>query len=111
VAAKTKVKAPETEAIGLQDYELVLIFSPEIADDSAEAAIGKVSQFITDRGGTVASVDRWGKMRLAYPIKHFAEGGYVLFRFNLKPKATKELETNLKIAEEVLRHLLIRLGD
>jgi hypothetical protein len=45
---------------------------------------------------------------LAYPIKHFSQGTYVLTRFNMKPSACKELENNLGINEQVLRHLLVR---
>ncbi len=110
--AKTP-KVEKVEDLGLQDYELVLVFSPEVdvAEDGAGVAIGKVSQVIADRGGAVAAVERWGKMRLAYPIKHFAEGNYVLVRFNLKPKLTRELEASLRISEEILRHLLVRMGS
>ena len=103
-------KVLKVEDERLRDYELVLVFSPEIAEDGVEAAIGKVSQFITERGGTSSEVEQWGKRRLAYPIKHFMEGSYVLTRFKLKPVLTKELEANLQISEEVLRHLLVRLS-
>jgi small subunit ribosomal protein S6 len=53
-------------------------------------------------------VEKWGKKKLAYPIKHFLEGNYVLTRFKVSPAQCKELEANLKITEEVLRHLLIK---
>ena len=95
----------------VRDYELVLVFSPEITDDGSDAAIGKVTQFITERGGSLPTVEQWGKRKLAYPIRHFVEGNYVLTRFKLKPTLTKELERSLQISEEVLRHLLVKLGD
>jgi len=76
-----------------------------------DALIDKVSQFVTDKGGTVSSVERWGKRKLAYPIDHFIEGNYVLSKFRLKPALGRELKANLQISEEVLRHLLIRLSD
>jgi len=93
----------------LGDYELVLIISPEVVEEKFDATIDNVSQFITGRGGIVANVERWGKRRLAYPIKHFMEGSYVLTRFSLKPALGKELEANLRISEEVLRHLLVKI--
>ncbi len=111
MARRVSKKAPKVEEEELQDYELVLVFSPEVAEDGLEAAIGKVSQFITGNGGTLSTVEQWGKRNLAYPIKHFMEGSYVLTHFKLKPKLTKELETNLQISEEVLRHLLIKSGS
>ena len=93
------------------DYELVVIISPEVNEEEFEAAMDKISRFITDRGGFISDVERWGKRRLAYPIKHFVEGNYVLAKFGLDPALGRELEANLQISEEVLRHLLIKLND
>ena len=95
----------------LRDYELVMIISPEVDEEKLEAAVSNVSQFVVGKGGVVSEVERWGKRKLAYPIKHFAEGDYVLTRFKMKPAFGKELEANLRISEEVLRHLLIRLDS
>ncbi len=94
----------------LRDYELVVVFSPEVAEEALEAAIGKVSQFITERGGAVSTVEQWGRRKLAYPIKHFMEGSYVLSRFQMRPQLAKELEKNLQISEEVIRSLLVTLS-
>jgi len=95
----------------LQDYELVLIISPEAGDEVIEATVNTVSKFVTESGGAVSNIERWGKRKLAYPIKHFTEGNYVLTQFKLKPALGKELEANLRISEMILRHLLIKLGD
>ena len=93
----------------VRDYELIFILSPEIAEDEFEARIDNVNRFITDKGGAISDIERWGKRRLAYPIRHFMEGSYVLTRFQLNPASGRELEANLRISEEVLRHLLVRL--
>jgi len=106
-----KKEAVKVEDKRLQDYELVFIISPEVADESLENTINGISQFITGKDGVIDDVERWGKRRLAYPVEHFLEGNYVLARFKLNPTRCKELEANLKISEEVLRHLLIKLGD
>ena len=95
----------------LRDYELVVIISPEVADESLDGILDNISRLITQDGGTVDEVDRWGKRKLAYPIKHFLEGNYVLFRCKMKASSGKELEANLGISEEVLRHLLVRLDS
>lgn len=92
-------------------YELVLIISPEVDDEKMGTTTDGITQFITGKGGVIADVEQWGKRKLAYPIKHFLEGNYLLIRFQLGPKLTKELEVNLQISEEVLRHLLIKLSD
>jgi len=95
----------------LRDYELVLVISPEVAEEEFEATIANVSRFITGKGGIISDIERWGKRRLAYPVRHFVEGSYVLAKFKLKSAVGKELEANLRISEEVLRHLLIRLDS
>jgi small subunit ribosomal protein S6 len=94
----------------LRDYELVLIISPEIPEEDVPSTIDKVSDFISSRGGEITEVDRWGKRKLAYPINRFREGNYVLSRFKFEPGMTAALEANLQISEDILRHLLVRLG-
>ena len=111
VSEKASKQAFKVEEVQLRDYELIVIISPEVEDEKLEATVDNISQFITERGGIISSVDRWGKRRLAYPIKHFMEGSYVLAQFKLKPALSKELEARLQISEEVLRYLLIKLSS
>jgi small subunit ribosomal protein S6 len=101
----------EVEDKQLCEYELVLIVSPEVVDEKLEATVESLTQLITGKGGVVAGVEQWGKRKLAYPIKHFMEGNYVLIRFKLKPELTRELRANLQISEEFLRHLIVKLSD
>ncbi|HCP60157.1 MAG TPA: 30S ribosomal protein S6 [Dehalococcoidia bacterium] len=101
-------KASKTDDAILRDYELILIVSPDVGDDALDTTIDNISRLITGKGGTIANVERWGRRKLAYPIKRSMEGNYVVVQFKLGTALTKELEANLKISEEVLRHLLIR---
>ena len=105
-----KKQVPVVEDKRLQDYELVFIVSPEVADESLDSKIDGISQFITGNNGVISEVERWGKKKLAYPLRHFLEGNYILTRFKLSPARCKELEANLKISEEILRHLLLKSG-
>jgi len=104
-------KEVKVEDEKLYDYELVLIISPEVAEEKHDTIIENISRFITDRGGVISGVEKWGKRKLAYPIKRFVEGDYVLSRFKLKPASSKELEANLRISEDIMRHLLVKVGD
>lgn len=97
------------ESKQLHEYEMVLIINPELSDEDIEATLDKTSRFITERGGVVSDIERWGRRRLAYPIRHFGNGSYFLARFTMDPALGRELEASLKISEDVLRHLLIRL--
>lgn len=97
------------EELGLRDYELTIVIAPEASEEQLEASVESISRYVTDRGGSVSDIQRWGKRKLAYPIKHFIEGYYILFQFKMKPQDGRELENNLRISEEVLRHLLINV--
>ena len=89
-------------------YELVYILRPDIDDEALERKIENINSIITSHGGIVEDVQKWGKRKLAYPINHHMEGNYVLVRFKLDTSWCRELETNLKISEEIIRHLLIK---
>lgn len=108
-AKKVPEKALNAEDKQLHNYELVLIVSPEIMDEALDTTMDNISQFITEKGGMISNVEQWSKRRLAYPIGHFSEGNYVLTQFTLKPGLSKELEAKLRISEDILRHLLIRI--
>ena len=92
----------------MYDYELVAIISPELDEEGVTGIMDEVGKRVTDRGGVINETHKWGKRKLAYPIKHVLEGNYVLVKFKLDPSANKELETNLKIAEKIIRYLLIK---
>lgn len=90
----------------LKEYELVYIVSPRVAADTVASVIDRVSAIVTDGGGEVLSTDNWGRRRLAYPIKRFFEGTYVVNTLRMPAAQAKPLESALEISEEVLRHLL-----
>ncbi|MFC1971892.1 30S ribosomal protein S6 [Chloroflexota bacterium] len=106
----TNKEIAEAENDQLRDYELVLIIKPDVAEEALEATLDNLGKYITETGGTVSNIDRWGKKKLAYPIKHFLEGQYVLTQFKMSPASGKQMEANIRISEDVLRHLLISLN-
>lgn len=106
-----KKTEPKVEDKRLKEYELIYIVSPEMTDEALETRINSITQFITGKEGVIDGVDKWGKKRLAYPINHFFEGNYVLTRFKMSPARCKELDANLRISEEIIRHLLIKVGS
>ncbi len=90
---------------------MVLVFKPELGDQDVPAAVERVTGMISTNGGEVSKVDIWGRRRLAYPIKRFTEGDYVLTQFMLEPERVRELESGLKLNEDVIRHLVVRLDE
>ncbi len=95
----------------MRDYELVLIISPEIAEEDVPSTIDKVSQFITGRGGEVAEVNRWGRRKLAYPIQATHGGQLRRYPVPARPQQVAGLEASLGLAEEVIRHLVVRTDE
>lgn len=92
----------------MSSYELIYIVSPEISDDDLPNVLTKMSDIVAKIGGNIVNVNQWGRKKLAYPIKKFGEGNYVLTQIEMKSSAARELESNLKLSNEVLRHLLIK---
>lgn len=108
----SKEATKETLAIeGQNSYELVLIARPELEGEALTAITDNITRLITGKGGTVSQVEQWGKKKLAYSIKHFLEGTYILMQFKLEPASCKALETNLKITEDIIRYLLVKLDS
>jgi small subunit ribosomal protein S6 len=95
----------------LRDYELVIIVSPEVADEAVPATVERVQEFISEQGGQVRDVNAWGRRRLAYPINGFREGSYVVAQLGLDPQLVRALEENLKLSEDVIRHLVVKLEE
>ncbi|MBE9513462.1 MAG: 30S ribosomal protein S6 [Chloroflexi bacterium] len=95
----------------MNDYELVTIINPEVDGQAVPGVVEKVSHFITDRDGVVQGTEQWGRKRFAYPIKRFFEGNYVFTRFRLDSGRVKEVEEDLRAAQEVLRYLAVKVGD
>jgi len=92
----------------MPEYELVTVYSPQIPDEELPQALERLHSFVTARGGEVKAVDHWGRRRLAYPIRKFNEGNYVVTQLALDAPRVAELEANLRISEEVIRYLLVR---
>ncbi len=80
-------------------------------DEVIRAAIDRATALITGAGGTVGKVDRWGKRRFAYEVNHRSEGYYVLIETTAEPAVMDELDRTLRLADEVVRHKVIRLPD
>ena len=93
----------------MREYELVMLVSPQVADDQVEGVIERVTGYITAQGGTVAAVKPWGRRRLAYHIGDFQEANYVQTNFSMEPKAARAMVGTLTLAEDIIRHLIVKV--
>ena len=95
----------------MRHYEVMVILDAGLEEDAIRAVLDRASQLFTTNGATVGKVDRWGKRRFAYEVRHRNEGYYVLIDAMAEPKAVAEVDRMLGLADEVIRHKVIRLPE
>ncbi len=92
----------------INKYELAVILDPSLDEEAKAQATESVNNLITRFGGEIEKVDDWGKRRLAYEIDKKSEGFYSFITFSSKPEAPIEIESRIRIMENVIRYLIIR---
>lgn len=92
----------------MNKYELALVLTPAIDDEARAAEFKKAQDLIERFGGKIEKVDDWGKRRLAYEIQKVNEGFYSFTTFEAPATTPAEMESRLRIMENVLRYLIIR---
>ena len=92
-------------------YETMVILHPGLETEAARAAVDRFGAIVTDRGGSIARVDVWGRRRFAYEMKHLKDGTYVVMEMTASKEAMTELDRVMSISDEVIRHKSVRLPD
>ena len=92
-------------------YEVMIIIDADLDEETIRAAVERWLQLIESHGAERGHVDFWGKRRLAYEIKRKSEGYYVVFQAKSEPAAMDELHRSLSLADEVLRHKVLRIPE
>jgi small subunit ribosomal protein S6 len=94
----------------MRAYELMVIVDTELDDEAIDAQVTRLAEMVVQRGGEVKTENRWGRRRFAYEIDHKHEGYYVLFEF-VGGSDLDQMERALRLADEIVRHKLLRLPD
>ncbi|GAA4409082.1 30S ribosomal protein S6 [Fodinibacter luteus] len=94
----------------MRQYELMVILDPELDDRTVQPSLERFLKVVTTDGGSVDTVDIWGRRRLAYEIKKKSEGIYAVVNFTAEPATAKELDRQLGLNESVMRTKLMRPG-
>jgi len=92
-------------------YELMVILDPELDERTVQPSLDQFLTVIREDGGSVESIDIWGKRRLAYEIQKKSEGIYAVVNFTASPAATAELDRQLRLNEAVMRTKVLRAED
>ncbi|MBP2028546.1 small subunit ribosomal protein S6 [Acetoanaerobium pronyense] len=94
----------------MRKYELIYVLRPNLEDEAKAVVLDKVKSII-EADGEVEKVDEWGNRRLAYEIEKLTEGYYVLINFKAATDVPKEIDRNLKIMDNVIRHMIVNIDD
>jgi small subunit ribosomal protein S6 len=93
----------------VNEYEVTYILRPNLEEADVDARATAIGEIVKNQGGEVLGYEKLGKKRLAYEIDDLREGNYVVMRFRSTGAASKELERQMKLHEDVLRGLVIHL--
>lgn len=90
-------------------YELCLVLNPNLSDDERSKEIEKVKSYIERfNGKTIEPIEEWGKKKLAYEINHLKEGYYYFIPFEGVSNTSNEVESFVRIMENVIRFLIVK---
>ncbi len=95
----------------MNKYELALVVNAKIEEDVRAGVVEKAKGYVTRYGGKITEVEEWGKQRLAYEIQKMGEGFYYFIQFEAEPTAPAEIESHVRIMDNVLRFLCVRKED
>ena len=94
------------------DYEVTYILKPNLEETEIDTRVAAMAEVLTNNGGeVVGEIEKMGKRRLAYEIDDIREGYYVVMKFKSEAPQAKELERQMRLNDDVMRALLIRLDD
>ena len=92
-------------------YELVFIARQEVSPVRAKELAKKVNDFITSKGGKIKKEEYWGFKNLAYQVKKSRKGHYLFFILESSEKAIRELRSQIKLTQDIIRHLFIKIKE
>ena len=91
----------------MRTYEALYIVRPDLKDDEIQTVAKEVETLITTNGGTIVRSETWGKRKLAYEVKKYTEGVYILVRFESTADFAARLETHFRLSENIIRDLIV----
>ncbi len=92
----------------MRAYEMMVIFTEDTDESTIQTFVNRLESMATDAGATLEKLDKWGVREFAYEINKASRGFYVVLEF-LAPNALNELDRVMRLADEVIRHKIVRL--
>jgi small subunit ribosomal protein S6 len=88
-------------------YEVVIIIDPSLDDQVIEGVVKRTAASITAQGGSVGRIERWGRRKLAFPVKKRNDGYYAILESSIVPNTVKEVERLIILSDEIIRHKIL----
>jgi small subunit ribosomal protein S6 len=95
----------------MRTYEVMFIVRPDMVDDDLDKLVSTLEGNVTTAGGAVKNIERMGKRRLAYTVRKFNDGIYVLFTVEGEGKIITEIERRLRVTEPVIKFITVRVDE
>ena len=95
----------------MNKYELAVVVSANLEDEQRTATVDKVKALVERFNGNITEVDDWGKKKLAYEIQHQKEAFYYFIQFDAEATAPAEIENRVRIMDNVIRFLCVRVDE
>ena len=95
----------------MNKYELCVVVSAKIEDDERAATLEKVKALVEKFGGQITNIDEWGKKRLAYEVQKMKEAYYYFIQFDAETSAPAEIESRIRIMDNVIRFLCVKQNE
>jgi small subunit ribosomal protein S6 len=95
----------------LKGYETICILHPDLTEEEVQATIENYTTLITENGGELTKADHWGQRKLAYTVKSLTRGHFVYLLFTGVAETVSELERNLRIQDQNIRYMTIKVDD
>ena len=95
----------------MNKYELAVVVSAKVEDEERATVVDKCKALIERFGGQITNIDDQGKKRLAYEVQHMKEGYYYYIQFDAEPTAPAEIESRVRIMDNVIRFLIVRTDE
>ena len=92
-------------------YEVMYIVRPDLEDADVDKLIEGFEQTVTNGGGNVRSTEKWGRRKLAYTVRKFNDGNYILMTIDADGKLVAELERRLRVTEQVIKFITVRMDE
>lgn len=98
----------QKEVTSMSKYELAVVVSAKIEDDERAAVVDKCKALVERFGGQITNVDEWGKKKLAYEVQKMKEAYYYFIQFDAETTAPAEIESRIRIMDNVIRYLCVK---